>query len=89
MGLIDGKSMMVLFSSSNPSWVKTTGIDESDAAALQTKWSQTLTRKGASAGYGAYTVVFNQDGFDEENSTITDFPSINPMQSKTSTQGGQ
>ncbi len=68
-------------------YFETTGIDESDAAALQTKWSQTLTRKGASAGYGAYTVVFTQDGFDEENSTIIDFPSINPMQSKSSTQG--
>ena len=31
---------------------------------LETGWEVTLTRVGASAGYGAYTVVFNHDGFD-------------------------
>ena len=64
-------------------YFETTGIDESDPATLQTEWSMTLTRKGASAGFGAYTVVFNQDGFDGETSTISDFPEINPMQTKT------
>jgi prepilin-type N-terminal cleavage/methylation domain-containing protein len=45
---------------------------------LQTGWEVTLTRLGASAGYGAYTVVFNHDGFDPVNSTI---PSeISPLQ---------
>ncbi len=38
---------------------------------FQTGWELTLTRTGASAGYGEYTVVFNQDGFDPANSTIT------------------
>jgi prepilin-type N-terminal cleavage/methylation domain-containing protein len=47
-------------------------------AADETTWTQTLTRDGAAAGYGAYTVVFTQDGFDAVNSTITD--DINPMQ---------
>ena len=49
---------------------------------LQTSWRQTLTRTGASAGYGAYTVSFTQEGFDTDNtkSTIIDSPSINPMQ---------
>ena len=61
-------------------YFETTGISESDATAMQTAWSQTLTRKGPSAGYGAYTVTFNQDGFDRENSTITDHADINPMQ---------
>ena len=37
---------------------------------LQTGWEMTLTRLGASAGYGAYTVVFNHDGFDGTSSTI-------------------
>ena len=60
-------------------YFETSGIDESDPTTLQTAWSMTLTRKGASAGYGAYTVVFNQDGFDNEGSTITEFPEINPM----------
>lgn len=45
---------------------------------LQTSWELTLTRIGASAGYGAYTVIFNQDGFDPA-SGINSYPDINPM----------
>ncbi len=42
-------------------------------------WSMTLTRVGASSGYGPYTVVFTQDGYDAKNSTIDGMPDINPM----------
>ncbi len=44
-------------------------------------WSLTLTRTGK-AGYGGYTVIYTQDGFDSENSTIADDDNINinPMQ---------
>ena len=45
---------------------------------LETGWELTLTRVGASAGYGAYTVVFNHDGFDPVNSTIQS--DISPLQ---------
>jgi type IV pilus assembly protein PilA len=41
--------------------------------------SGSLTRQGASAGYGAYTVVFTQDGYDPVASTIEGLPDINPM----------
>ena len=51
-------------------------------ASLETGWELTLTRAGASAGYGAYTVVFNQDGFDHTDSTIV--AEISPMQTATS-----
>lgn len=37
-----------------------------------TKWELKLTRTGASGGYGAYTVVFDQDGFNESKSSIED-----------------
>ena len=47
---------------------------------LQDSWTLTLTRKGASAGYGAYTVTFTHDGYDGPNSTIDAKPAINPMQ---------
>ncbi len=47
-------------------------------ANLQTGWELTLTRTGSSAGYGAYTVVFNHDGFDAANSTIS--AEISPLQ---------
>ena len=42
----------------------------------ETTWTLTLTRQGASAGYGAYTVTFNQEGYDSANSTIVD--DVNP-----------
>lgn len=48
-------------------------------ASLEDSWSLTLTRQGASAGYGAYTVTFTEDGYDPVNSTIETLPSINPM----------
>jgi prepilin-type N-terminal cleavage/methylation domain-containing protein len=36
----------------------------------ETKWEMTLTRNGASSGYGRYTVVFNQNGYKTSASTI-------------------
>jgi len=50
----------------------------SGESSLETGWEVELTRVGASAGYGAYTVVFNQDGFDPVNSTIS--AEISPLQ---------
>jgi len=47
---------------------------------LEDSWTLTLTRKGASAGYGDYSVIFTEQGYDGENSTIKDKPDINPMQ---------
>ena len=47
---------------------------------LQDSWTLTLTRAGASAGYGEYTVTFTEGGYDGTNSTINDLPDINPMQ---------
>ena len=46
---------------------------------LQDSWTLTLTRSGASAGYGAYTVTFTQLGYDSTNSTIDGLPAINPL----------
>ncbi len=45
---------------------------------LEDSWQLTLTRTGAAAGYGAYTVTFTDQGYDSTNSTIPD--KINPMQ---------
>jgi Tfp pilus assembly protein PilE len=47
---------------------------------LKDSWTLSLTRFGASAGYGEYTVTFDEKGFDGEDSTIVDHPEINPMQ---------
>ncbi len=48
-------------------------------ASLQDSWTLTLTRTGASAGYGEYTITFTEDGYDKVNSTIEGMPDINPM----------
>ena len=55
-------------------------IEPGTTASLQDSWSLTLTRKGASAGYGEYTVVFTEEGYNAVTSTIKDKPDINPMQ---------
>jgi len=47
-------------------------------SSLEDSWTLTLTRTGAAGGYGAYTVVFTDQGYDATNSTI--LPKINPMQ---------
>jgi prepilin-type N-terminal cleavage/methylation domain-containing protein len=51
---------------------------------LEDSWKLTLTRTGASAGYGAYTVTFTESGYDPANSTINDLPQINPIGSQAS-----
>lgn len=38
----------------------------------ETKWECKLTRNGASSGYGAYTVVWNEQGFNRSGSSIKD-----------------
>ena len=49
------------------------------SGSLEDSWTLTLTRVGASAGYGAYTVTFTEDGYDSVNSTIDGLPDINPI----------
>jgi len=55
-------------------------ITAGSTSSLQDSWTLTLTRTGASAGYGEYTVTFTQEGYDDLNSTIKDKSDINPMQ---------
>jgi len=54
-----------------------------NGGSLEKGWTLTLTRQGASAGYGAYTVVYTEQGFDTANSTIADeeHANINPVAS--------
>lgn len=53
----------------NPQYFTVGSITSSD---WNTKWEIKLTRAGASGGYGAYTVVFDQDGFNKSKSSIVD-----------------
>jgi len=36
----------------------------------ESKWEMKLTRNGASAGYGRYTVIFDQNGYNSRKSSI-------------------
>ncbi len=54
-------------------------IAAGSSGSLEDSWSLTLTREGASAGYGAYTVTFTQEGYDSITSTINGLPDINPQ----------
>ena len=47
------------------------------SGSLEDSWTLTLTRAGASSGYGAYTVTFTEEGYDAGNSTID--AEINPQ----------
>lgn len=60
-------------------------ITAGSTSSLEDSWTLTLTRKGASAGYGAYTVVFTDQGFDSTNSTIVN--DVNPIGSNGASSG--
>jgi prepilin-type N-terminal cleavage/methylation domain-containing protein len=72
---------MLDISFSTPKYFTVGDIVAGDSGELESSWSQTLTRKGASAGYGSYTVTFTDNGFssDPTKSTIAALDSINPM----------
>jgi prepilin-type N-terminal cleavage/methylation domain-containing protein len=64
---------------STPKYFTVGTVAAGSTSSLQDSWTLTLTRTGASAGYGAYTVIFTQDGYDSTNSGIQALSDINPM----------
>ena len=64
---------------STPKYFTVGAIAAGSTGDLEDSWTQTLTRTGASAGYGEYTVIFTEDGYDAVNSSIEALPDINPM----------
>ena len=55
-------------------------VSAGSTGSLEDSWSLTMTRMGAAAGYGAYTVTFTEEGYDPNASTISSADDINPMQ---------
>jgi len=45
-------------------------VSAPSSANWETEWEMKLTRNGASSGYGRYTVIFNEHGFDTSGSSI-------------------
>jgi prepilin-type N-terminal cleavage/methylation domain-containing protein len=64
----------------NPKYFAVGTVSAGGTTSLEDSWSLSLTRKGASAGYGEYTIIFTEQGYDNDASTIKDKPDINPMQ---------
>ncbi|HEV3258169.1 MAG TPA: prepilin-type N-terminal cleavage/methylation domain-containing protein [Gemmataceae bacterium] len=64
---------------SQPKYFTVGAVGPGLTGSLQDSWSITMTRTGASSGYGSYTVTFTDGGFDTTNSTIAALPDINPM----------
>ena len=64
---------------SSPKFFSVGTVAVGSTGSLEDSWTLGLTRLGASAGYGAYTVVFSQEGYDTVTSTIEALPDINPM----------
>jgi len=64
---------------SAPKYFSVGAIAVGSTGSLEDSWTLTLTRQGASSGYGAYTVVFTEEGYDSMASTIEGMPDINPM----------
>jgi prepilin-type N-terminal cleavage/methylation domain-containing protein len=63
---------------SAPTYFTVGTIAAGHTGSLEDSWTLTLTRQGASAGYGAYTVTFTENGYDAASSTIDGLPDINP-----------
>jgi len=53
----------------NPTYFSAGNISSSN---WDTKWEIKLTRTGSSGGYGSYTVVFDENGFNKGKSSIKD-----------------
>ena len=63
----------------DPKYFTVGTVSEGTTGSIEDSWTLTLTRSGASAGYGAYTVTFTEEGYDSANSGIQALDSINPM----------
>jgi prepilin-type N-terminal cleavage/methylation domain-containing protein len=71
----------------SPAYFTIGTVAAGSSGVIQNSWTLTLTRTGASAGYGAYTVIYTDQGYDATNSGIQTIPDINPISNSISTTG--
>ncbi len=67
------------FNQADPAYFEVTSITAGSTGSLEDSWALTLRRTGSSAGYGAYEVVFTEDGYNPALSSIENHPEIHPM----------
>jgi prepilin-type N-terminal cleavage/methylation domain-containing protein len=72
--------------SATPKYFTIGTIGQGSTSSLEDSWKLMLTRTGASAGYGAYTVTFSDQGFQESDSTIPE--AISPVVASSGGGGG-
>ena len=56
-------------------------IEPGESGSLDNSWSLTMTRKATDRFKGEYTVTFTDQGYNPNDSTISDLPAITPLQS--------
>jgi prepilin-type N-terminal cleavage/methylation domain-containing protein len=61
----------------SPKYFTVGTIGAGSTSDIEDSWTLTLSRAGASAGYGEYTVTFTEEGYDSANSDIVD--EISPL----------
>ncbi|MBN1787883.1 MAG: prepilin-type N-terminal cleavage/methylation domain-containing protein [Sedimentisphaerales bacterium] len=64
----DVNSLEIKFNT--PKYFTVAAVAAGSTGDIESSWSLTLTRDGASAGYGAYEVIFTEEGFDSASSSI-------------------
>jgi prepilin-type N-terminal cleavage/methylation domain-containing protein len=62
-----------------PKYFSVGDVAVGSTGSIENSWTLTLSRVGASAGYGNYTVVFTQSGFSTTDSSVYTITTINPM----------
>ena len=67
------------FAYATPVYFSVGAITAGDTGSIEDSWRLTLTRQGASGGFGAYTVCFDEEGYDPVQSSIELNPDIHPM----------
>ena len=78
MGTYDANEGNLDVQMSNPKYFSKPAAVSPDSD-FEISWSLTLTRSGATTGYGNYTVIYTNAGYDSTNSTIEAHSDINPM----------
>lgn len=55
-------------------------FEAGQSGSIENSWSMTMTRRPTDRFKGEYTVTFTDQGFDPNESTISDLPGIAPIQ---------
>ncbi len=78
-GIYASATSLLDITQSNPKYFTVGTVSSSVGSNGESTWSLQLSRDSATSSYGAYTVQFNQDGFDNNVSNSSISADISPM----------